>query len=110
MDNSLFITKKVSDKHNAFFGIVLLPRREQVYERVRWEAFSNYIHSLARNYLVSVVDMHGPLQQGFQINGKNLFIPWDGHNSQIASEIIAGVIISQMPALRKSKLIPNGKS
>jgi len=103
VDNSLSAMKKVSDEHKAPFGIVLLPRRDQVGGRLPWETYSNHLQQIAKQYQIPVVSLLAPLQQAYQIHGKDLFIPWDGHNSKIANNIIAREIADKMVVVRQGK-------
>jgi hypothetical protein len=38
---------------------------------------------------IPAVDLLEPLQRAFSARGSALFIPWDGHNSRLANEVVA---------------------
>jgi lysophospholipase L1-like esterase len=95
-ENSLAAMKKASDEYNASFGIVLLPRRDQIDGRFPWDAYSNHLKKIAQRYKIPVLSMLAPLQQAYKTHGKNLFIPWDGHNSKLANQVIAQEIADRM--------------
>lgn len=89
VDNSLSAMKKVSDEYKVSFGIVLLPRRDQITGRLPWDEYSSHLKKIARQYQIPVISMLAPLQQAYKVHGKDLFIPWDGHNSRLANHVIA---------------------
>lgn len=103
VENSLAAMKKASNEYNTFFGIVLLPRRDQIDGRFPWDAYSNHLRKIAEQHQIPVVSMLAPLQQAYKTHGKNLFIPWDGHNSKLANQIIAQEIAGKMLIVRQSR-------
>ena len=100
VDSSLATMKKESDEKNTQFGIVLLPRRDQVSGQTPWEAYSNHLKDIAQQYQIPVVSAFTPLQEAYKTHGKELFIPWDGHNSKIANEVIAREIADKLIVVR----------
>ena len=103
VNSSLMAMKKASDERKTHFGIALLPRRDQVDGQMPWEAYSNHLQQIAQQYQIPVVSLLPPLQQAYKIHGEDLFIPWDGHNSKIANNIIAHKIASKMIVVRKKE-------
>ena len=101
--NSLEAMKKESDKNNTKFSIVLLPRRDQVSGQIPWEPYSNHLKDIAKQYQIPVTDTIVPLQEAYKTHGKELFIPWDGHNSKIANAVIAHTIAEKLIATDTSK-------
>ena len=95
--------KKESDKNNTKFSIVLLPRRDQVSGQIPWEPYSNHLKDIAKQYQIPVTDTIVPLQEAYKTHGKELFIPWDGHNSKIANAVIAHTIAEKLIATDTSK-------
>ena len=89
VDDSISAMKKMTDTNNISFMIASLPRRDQIDGRLPWNAYNNHIQAIAEKYNIPFVSMLEPLQQGYKIHKRELFIPWDGHNSKIANNFIA---------------------
>ena len=89
---SLSDMKIMADDHNKDYMIVSLPRRDHVDGRLPWEAYNLRLQTIAAQYKIPMVSMLEPLQQGYKEHKRDLFIPWDGHNSKAANRIIAQVI------------------
>lgn len=103
VDSSLAAMKRESDENNTQFGIVLLPSRDQVSGQMPWEAYSSHLKNIAKQYQIPVVSAFAPLQKAYKMHGKELFIPWDGHNSKIANKVIAREIADKLIVVRASK-------
>ena len=103
VENSLAAMKRESAKKHTQFGIVLLPRRDQVSGQMPWEAYSNRLKNIAKQYQIPVISALVPLQEAYKVHGKKLFIPWDGHNSKIANNVIAQEIADKLIVVRASK-------
>jgi len=103
VEQSLQSMKKLSDEHNAFFGIAALPRRDHVDGRLLWEAYGDQLGHIAEQLQIPMLSMLPPLQQAYKTNGKDLFISWDGHNSKVANSVIAQEIANEMLANIKSR-------
>lgn len=101
VNSSLATMKKESDEYRAQFGIVLLPRRDQVSGQIPWEGYSNRLKDMAKQHQIPVISTLAPLQEAYMEHGKKLFIPWDGHNSKLANMVIAQEIADELIVVRK---------
>lgn len=100
VDRSLAAIKRKSDINNSRFGIVLLPRRDQISGQIPWEAYKNRLVNIAERHQIPVVSAFTSLQEAYKTYRKALFIPWDGHNSKIANKIIAQEIADKLEVVR----------
>lgn len=66
-----------------------LPRRDQVDGTIEGRAYNERIADICRRHSISLVDMLPLLQEAYNSSGRQLFIPWDGHNSALANAEIA---------------------
>jgi len=89
VEKSLSAMKKTSEENNIAFLVASLPRRDQVSGNQPGEAYNIRLESIARQNGISMKSMLEALEASFKIYGKDLFIPWDGHNSRIGNSIIA---------------------
>lgn len=81
--------KKTSDKNNLLFLLVSLPRRDQVDGRLSENYYNQRLQLIAEKYKIPFINILEPLMLSYEEYGKNLFIPWDGHNSKITNRILA---------------------
>ena len=81
--------KKTSDTHNTVFLLASLPRRDQVDGRMPADAYKQRLQSITERVQIPFINLLPPLQQSYLEHGKDLFIPWDGHNTKIANHVIA---------------------
>lgn len=79
--------------------IAVLPRRDQVDGSTPAMAYNTRIAQIAERLGIPAVDMLEPLRRAWPEHGAELFIPWDGHNSAIANEIIAQELAGPVRAL-----------
>lgn len=89
VSESIASMKRMSDIYHAKFMIFVLPRRDQVDGRMPWSAYYGKLSLIAKQSKVPVISMLEPLQAAYKEYGKKLFIPWDGHNTEIANHVIA---------------------
>jgi hypothetical protein len=89
VEKSFSAMKKTSNKNNTLFLVASLPRRDQVSGNLPGEAYNIRLEAIARKNDISMKSMLGALEVSFIDYGKDLFIPWDGHNSEIGNFIIA---------------------
>jgi len=89
VEDSFFAMKKVADSHGAAFMLASLPRRDQVDGRLYWDDYNKNLRTLADQYKIPMVSMLEPLQRAYKKHNGSLFIPWDGHNSELANYFIA---------------------
>lgn len=100
VDRSLAAIKRKSNINNSRFGIVLLPRRDQISGQIPWEAYRNRLVNIAERHQIPVVSAFTSLQEAYKTYGAVLFIPWDGHNSKIANKVIAQEIADKLEVVR----------
>lgn len=86
---SLSRMKHVSDKKEIKFIVASLPRRDQINGQLPWDGYHDRLQTIASKYDFPLISMLEPLQESFAINGGELFIPWDGHNSKLANQVIS---------------------
>jgi hypothetical protein len=89
VERSLTAMKKLTDTHGAMLLVAILPRRDQVSGYRPERAFDDRAHDIAAAHGIGVIDLLPSLSETYHRNGETLFIPWDGHNSAIANEVIA---------------------
>ena len=87
--SSLAQMGRFCDERGIPFWIAVLPRRDQVSGVLRDTAFNRRVVDLASAAGIQAVDLLEPLQRAFRARGSALFIPWDGHNSRLANEVVA---------------------
>ncbi len=97
---------QTADNRNMIFFIASLPRRDQVDGRLPWNAYNNNLKTITEKLGISMLSMLEPLQKGYEAHNTKLFIPWDGHNSKIANQIIAQEITKEMLRQLKKTVIP----
>ena len=95
VSDSIASMKRMSDAYKAKFMIFSIPRRDQIYGVMPWDAYYEKLTTIAELNQVSVFSMLEPLQAAYKEHGKELFIPWDGHNTGIANQIIAETLSKQ---------------
>ena len=89
VSDSIASMKQMSDVYEAKFMIFSIPRRDQIFGIMPWDAYFEKLASIAKTNQVPVFSMLEPLQAAYKEHGKELFIPWDGHNTGIANRTIA---------------------
>jgi hypothetical protein len=87
--SSLAQMGRFCDESGIPFWIAVLPRRDQVSGVLRDTAFNRRVVDIASAAGIPAVDLLEPLQRAFSARGSALFIPWDGHNSRLANEVVA---------------------
>lgn len=75
--------------------LVVIPRRDQVDETEVGTAYNTRIRAIGDRLGIPVADALEPLREAFARDGRRLFIPWDGHNTGLANEVIARTILEQ---------------
>ena len=69
--------------------VVVLPRRDQVARSLEARAYNDRALAAAERVGVPAVDVLPPMQVAYETHGARMFIPWDGHNTAIANDVIA---------------------
>ena len=94
--------KEDCDAEGVPFLVALLPRRDQVDGTLEATAYNTRIAAICGRHGIDMVDMLPPLAEAYVTKGKDLFIPWDGHNSASANRVIAGRLARELlPASTK---------
>lgn len=97
VDLSLSNMKIVCDQEKIRFMVASLPRRDQVSGLLPWKGYHKRLQTIAERHHIPLVSMLEPLQESYIKLGKALFIPWDGHNTKLANQIIARKISESLP-------------
>ncbi len=95
VSDSIASMKRMSDVYDAKFMIFSIPRRDQIFGIMPWDAYFEKLAAIAETNQVSVISVLEPLQAAYKEHGKELFIPWDGHNTGIANRAIADMLSKQ---------------
>ena len=90
--HSLAVMKELCDARNAMLFLAVLPRRDQVSGQNRGQAYDDRASKLAEAVGIEAVDLLPGLAAAYRVSGETLFIPWDGHNSAAANQVIAAAI------------------
>lgn len=89
VERSLTVMREACDAHRAMLLVVILPRRDQVSGAHAGHAYNDRARAITRAHGIETIDLLEDLSAAYQRNGDALFVPWDGHNSTIANEVIA---------------------
>lgn len=89
VERSLVEIQLTARAQDAPLLLLVLPRRDQVRGESPPTGYNERIAEIAARHAIPVVDVLGPLRRAHERHGRGLFIPWDGHNSARANEIIA---------------------
>ena len=89
VSDSIASMKRLLDATKAEFLIFSLPRRDQVAGQVTWDAYHSKLATITKQNEIALYSMLEPLQVAYKVHGKQLFIPWDGHNTNIANRVIS---------------------
>lgn len=89
VEQSLMDMRRITEERGVEFVVVSLPRRDQVDGRMPAEQYNQRLESVVTETGTRFINMLDPLRSAYTKYGRQLFIPWDGHNSKIANEVIA---------------------
>ena len=99
VEDSLSSMKEVSVRNNASFLVVSLPRRDQVDGHLPAGQYNKRLSVVMKKVGVNFMNMLAPLQIAYKKHGKALFIPWDGHNTEVANRVIARQVATAVQAM-----------
>src|SRR5262249_34369765 len=99
VEQSLAAMKAACDIRHVAFMIAILPRRDQVSGVNPGRAYNERARAIARAHAIEAIDLLEDLSAAYQVHGNALFIPWDGHNSAIANQVIAMRLASTLARL-----------
>jgi len=89
VDASLLAIKELCDQKRVKFVVASIPRRDQVYSQLPSKDYNQRLREIADRHQIPLVGLLKPLQKAYTTHGEALFIPWDGHNTEIANDVIA---------------------
>ena len=81
------------------FVVVVLPRRDQVMGTEAGRAYGERVVQIAAQHGIGAVDLLPPFERAHDEHGIGLFIPWDGHNTALANEVVAVEIVDAFGVL-----------
>jgi len=91
-DSLQAMLEEVSSR-NAELMLVVLPRRDQVSAEEPPRGYNRRIREIAGQLGIPLIDVLPDLRRAYAVHGEALFIPWNGHNTRITNEIVAGRIV-----------------
>lgn len=89
VEQSLFAMKALCDAHGAVFLVAILPRRDQIAGSHHGRAYQDRALAVATSLGIEAIDLLPDLSAAYRLKRDSLFIPWDGHNSAAANQVIA---------------------
>jgi lysophospholipase L1-like esterase len=93
VERSLAEIAALTRTHGAKLLVVVLPRRDQVRGPTPPLAYNRRIAAIAQRLSVPSIDVLDSLRAAYASDGERLFIPWDGHNSALANQVIAREVV-----------------
>lgn len=96
VSESIASMERMSEVYKTKFIVFSIPRRDQVDGRVPWDAYFGKLKAITEKNHIPVFSMLEPLQAAYKEYGKDLFIPWDGHNTGVANRVIAETLSKQL--------------
>lgn len=76
--------------------VFALPHRAQVGGIMDSEVHGQKLRDITQRNGIQFLDLLTALKAAHDTHGKGLFIPWDGHNSAVANEVIAEEVYGQI--------------
>lgn len=89
VERSLAEMKQLCDARGVPLLLVVIPRRDQVDGSEPGTAYNRRIAEIAAGLDIPTVDALPALREAYARHGRALFIPWDGHNTGLANQVIA---------------------
>ena len=107
VEQSLTTMKTLCDARRATLAVAILPRRDQVAEHPRAPSVQRARpgHSTRRGG-IEALDLLPQLAAAYRRAGDGLFIPWDGHNSAAANQVIAAGLASLVTSMTSTSETP----
>jgi lysophospholipase L1-like esterase len=78
------------------FTILVIPRRDQVRDARAPTAYNRRIAAIAAGLGIPTVDALHALRSAWATHGDALFIPWDGHDSKLANQVMARLLAASL--------------
>jgi lysophospholipase L1-like esterase len=102
VEQSLTNMKQLTDARGIPLLVAVLPRRDQVSGQHPGLSFGERAHVIAERHGITSLDLLPSLSERYQVRGEALFIPWDGHNSAVANQVVAEHLAPLFQDLAKS--------
>ena len=99
VEHSLAAMKELCGARKAMLFVAILPRRDQVTGQNRGRAYNDRARAIAEANGIEALDLLPDLSAAYRITGDALFIPWDGHNSAAANQVIAAGLTRKLEGL-----------
>ena len=99
VERSLGTMKQLCDARKVLLRVVILPRRDQVSGSNHHQAYNGRARTVAERLGIDAYDVLPELAAAYRLKGDALFIPWDGHNSAVANEVIATRLAHEFTAV-----------
>ena len=96
VERSLAEMKARCDAEGIAFVIVVIPRRDQVTGAEPGRAYQARVVEIAAGLGIPVVDVLPALEIAWARAPGSLFIPWDGHNTGAANEVVVDAVASRL--------------
>ena len=89
VERSLAGMKRRCDAKEVSLLVAILPRRDQVSGDNPSPAYNARLLAIGEKNRITMLDLLPDLSAEYHHTGASLFIPWDGHNSGAANQVIA---------------------
>jgi lysophospholipase L1-like esterase len=93
---SLAQMENLARSRHIAFGVVIIPRRDQITSPSMQRSFDDKVQRLCSDLSIPSIDTLPSLHAAYHTSTKDLFIPWDGHNTASANELIAKAIVQEL--------------
>ena len=81
------------------FLVAILPRRDQITGENPARGYNVRALAIAQTHGIAMLDLLPDLSVAYRLRGAALFIPWDGHNSAVANQVIAARLTPVLASL-----------
>lgn len=102
VERSIAAMRAICNEKGAGLLLIVIPRRDQVDGTESGTGYNRQAAEIAARLEIPVVDVLIPLRAAYMQHGSSLFIPWDGHNSAAANQVIAVEILRALRERRVS--------
>ena len=114
VERSLAGMKDRCEARKVMFLVAILPRRDQITGENPARGYNVRALAIAQTHGIAMIDLLPDLSEAYRLRGAALFIPWDGHNSAVANQVIAARLTSRLASVtarfgRRSRLLAEGR-
>jgi lysophospholipase L1-like esterase len=103
VEHSLAAMKDLCDARGVGFLLAILPRRDQVAGQHPGRAYNERALEIAKAHGIPALDLLPSLSAEYRVQRDELFIPWDGHNTGMANQVIAARLAEQLETLTAAR-------